>query len=186
MSTTSLPAAPTTCFHGRPVTLQALGQTWTFARWEIDKLDAWTDWARRHLPDPLVKVTEQIERMMTQEEERTAAARTDAEKQALQVWLARRNRIKDELVNAAVKQAGCYLDFLSSEVQSLLRSLRGLAHLTLLLLRDAHPNVTEEQAFALVAELGQVRIQEVLSATMGYAPPASSPEGNALPPAATS
>lgn len=167
-------------FRGRETTAQALGTTWTFSRWELDKLDEWVDWARTKLPDPLAAATAQIERMMEEEDQRTQAAKTDLEKTKLQAWLARRAKIKDELVETAMQKATSHLDFGSAEIQSLLRSLRGLAQLAFLLLREHHPAITTEQAFGVVAELGQEEIQRILDTTMGMAPPAAK---NGLAPA---
>src|SRR3990167_8804169 len=102
-------------FRGRETSAKAPGVVWTFSRWELDRLDAWVDWARTMLPDPIAAAAAHIERMMEEEDDRVEAAKTDLEKEKVKTWLARRARIKDELTEAAIKKAGSYLDFASSE-----------------------------------------------------------------------
>lgn len=165
-------------YVGRECAYEILGQTWRFSRWELHVLDSWIEWARTQLPDPIERCTKVIERMMVEEEKITDAA-----------VLMRRNKIKDELVHAAMKQANCYLAFNSPEVQSLIQSPRGAAELLRLLLVKHHPDITRDQAFALVQAMPANMLQEIMETTAGRTPPGqknSRPRRRAGPAGATS
>lgn len=159
-------------FCGKECEVQALGQTWRFGRWTLGVLDEWTDWARGQLPNPIDEAVKVIERMELDEQER---------KITNQRLLLTRNKIKDELVNAAMRRASSYLAFNSPEVQSLMNSPRGAARLVKLLLKTNHPDVSEEQALDLVMALGE-DLQRIMLVTAGKSPPG---EGNGQAPAAS-
>ena len=158
-------------FCGRECEAEALGQRWRFGRWTLRVLDDWTEWARTQLPNPIDEAAAAIERMEADEEKRKI---TDPK------LLARRNKIKDELVTAAIRQASSYLAFSAPEVQSLLNSPRGGAHLVRELLKGNHPDITEEKAFDLAQAMGMEEMERVMLTTSGKAPPG----GNGQAPAA--
>ena len=158
-------------FCGRECEAEALGQRWRFSRWTLRVLDDWTEWARTILPNPIDECAAAILRMESDEEK---CKISDPK------IIARRNKIKDELVTAAIRQASSYLATSSPEVKSLLNSPRGAAHLLLLLLKPNHPEVTEEKAFDIVQVLGP-DLERVMLTTAGRSPPAG---GNVEAPAA--
>lgn len=163
---------PTILFCGREVTAEALGRSWTFSRWTLTILDDFLTWARTQIPDPLDLATRHVEKMMVEEEKISNKA-----------LLAHRNKIKDELVTGAIKQAASYLDFGSPQVQSLLHSPLGGSHLLMLLLKAHQPDVTEEDAFQIIQEIGDQKLQHIMDVTTGKVAPSL---GNGQAPVASS
>ena len=163
-------STPYQSFCGRMCEAEVLGQRWKFARWTWRIIDLWTEWAQEQLPNPITKAIAAIEHMDKEELERKI---TDPR------VLASRNKIKDELVNAAMKQAGNYLGFTSAEVQALINSPRGAAHLVVLLLIENHPDITDEKALDIITALGPEQFERILITTAGRSPPGRQGNGSA-------
>lgn len=151
----------TQSYVGQECEREILDQRWRFDRWELHILDEWTEWARSQLPDPIERAAAVIEKMMVTEENIEDSA-----------TLARRNKIKDEIMFAATKQANSYLAFNSPEVQSLIQSPRGAAQLICLLLKKYQPNVTADEAFRLVQAMPDGMMREIMEITAGHSLPA--------------
>src|SRR4051794_28355490 len=105
---------------GRPQTVEALGRTFTLARWTRAVWGEFLDWARNKLPDPRKAAVEFLE----------VVDKKDA-------------ALRDTIVREALAESLEYLSVNSPRVARLLDSLEGTTRLVYLLLKPAHPDATE-------------------------------------------
>lgn len=118
---------------GREQTEQALGERWTFGRWDRA---VWADffaYARTVLPNPVEVAAKSIDKLP-----QPAA---------------------EFLVRCALDKACSYLSVGSPEVQSFLSSIEGGSYLAYLLLRKHHPTLSEDDAFNVFMAMSQVPAQ---------------------------
>ncbi len=163
------PPEDTASHHGREVTFPALGQSWTVARFDLDLLARWIDWARPQIPDPLEVAEAEVLRLA----EKIEAARTDEtmgeDRKHLRVraWQEQIERIS----RLAMAEAAEYLSITSPEIQSLMNSPEGAGEIFRLLLEKHHPGITHEQAVKIVSDLGPSKTRQLMAQTQGKGPP---------------
>ena len=170
-------------FHGKQAELQALGQTWRLSRFEMDSvLDAFTDWARKQLPDPLEVARVQIEKMAREEIGLARnASGTPVEKQEREDRIAALKLQQERILESAMTRATSYLAWQGAEMKTIRESHRGAAQLLYLLLRKHHPEIGTDTALNILMDLGsseagQRQLRQAIQITMGQAPPAVEPE----------
>lgn len=129
---------------GKEKEIKALGKDWKLARWTREVWDQWLEWAKTRIPDPLERIRPSIEQ-----------------------WP---ERVQDLLVERAMEKATTVLTMGSPEVQGLMDSLEGLSYLFYLLLRKNHPDVTEDEALAIVLEVGETEAAAAAKVASGQVP----------------
>lgn len=129
---------------GREQDVQALGKTWKLARWERR---VWWDllaWARLKIPDPVDLIAGKLALMP--------------------------EPIAKHAVDAALRASRTFLSINSAEVQSLLASLEGSVYTVWLLLREHQPNVTEDEAYKVVLDIGKDNLPGIFAIALGKSP----------------
>jgi hypothetical protein len=122
------------------------GRSWTLGRLELRVVRQWKEWVAARVGDPF----ETVERFLGMVgDDRLMPMLRDAEK------------IRDQLRCFSM---GCELS------QRHLATEEGLAHFVGLLLKGAHPAITEEDVFAVAVEVNN-RLAEVLQTAAGELPP---------------
>ncbi len=167
--------AEATSYRGRETETRALGRTWKVGRWTLDVFDDYSAWAAEKLPDPIKVALREVESLS--DEEFRVLNRREMKEEDRQRKLHFLRQQQDRLTRIAMEQATSYLSFTSKPFQSLMNSPRGGAHLLMLLLRQHHPDVTEDDAFYIVVEIGNEELQRIMSVTMGKTPPAPNGSG---------
>ncbi len=123
---------------GREQTVEALGRTWKFGRWDRG---VWADlfkFARQVLPNPVEVAFQAIEHLPAEPTNPALRAAMEA------------------VVSKALDKAASYISVASPEMRSLLASVEGNAHLVWLLVRKHHPEVTEDEAYELFISLSRM------------------------------
>ena len=141
---------------GKETTVTAGGKKYTLSRLERRIVEEFRDWVREQEGDPFAAAKELLPHLDPATAKQLIAD-ADATKKQLRAF-----------------SIGCPL------AQKYLGTELGLAELVYLLLRDKQPDVTREEAFALVLEAGAAEVAKKLKETSGEAPGAK----NAEPPAA--
>jgi hypothetical protein len=160
---------------GREQTFDALGRTYTLGRWTRAVWRGFVAWAKDQLPDPRVSAG---------------------------VFLAEcLSRIPDDstperllIVKLAIDKATGFVGMDSPEVAGLLNTMDGGVKLLELLLKQHHPDVTEDDAYEIYTAVGGAKIDAMAQACAGLlpekkrdpggdgttqpAPPASPPTGS--------
>lgn len=164
---------------GRAQQITALGQQWTIGRWDRAVWAEMFDFARGILPNPVTEAFAALDRLPLIADPGKDAP--EAEKKAYATRSTRQEHAAEFLVRSALDKASSYLSVGSPEMQSLLGSIEGASHLLWLLLRKAHSDVTQDQAYEILMEVGQQKAEELFGKAAGKAP---GPGGNAEAPAA--
>jgi hypothetical protein len=160
---------------GREVTEQALGQAWTFARWERSVHQEFSTWAQSILPDPLDVVSRNLDKIALKDAailrqlqiDDLAETKKAAEEKRPAILMARQYKpFADHISELALQRAGLYLGFGSPEVTSLINTAEGSSYLVFLLLKRHHPDVTLDKAFAVMVALGP-RLKQILEQVQG-------------------
>jgi hypothetical protein len=138
---------------GRETTVEAMGRTWRVQRVERAVWSALLEWAKPRIPDPLAVA----ERML---------ARLPAEHHK-------------EIVRLGMEASAEYLSIGSPQVMRCVSSVEGMTHLMYLLLQKHQPGTTEDEAFAIIMEIGQDRMRGVVKEAGGTVPPAAEGKGQA-------
>lgn len=141
---------------GRETDFEALGRTWRASRWTRRTWAEFLEWARPRIPDPMEVLLRVLPRLPAED-------RADA-------------------VRYAIDRGGEYLSVGSYEVLRALSSVEGMNYLFYLLLRPAHPEMTEDMAFEIAASLPEGGLKNIFDRAQGKMPRAA--EGNAPAPAA--
>ncbi len=131
---------------GRAQTItDAEGRKWHLSRWTRSVWAKMLEWARPRIPDPL-EVAKRMMAMLPEEQQ--------------------------ERVLSAALPMGCEpLHIGSRSVTIMVDSLEGTAHLTWLLMLDAHPDASEDLAFDIVLGIGLEALRKTLKKTEGEPPP---------------
>lgn len=138
---------------GREAEVQALGQSWRLSRWERGTWEAFLSWCRPRLPDPL-----------------------EVAKKALAVFPA---HMHDAIVRHAIDQASFAATSNSPQVQALLGSAEGTAHVLALLLKKHHPEADDDLAMLIAMEVGGDALKAAFETCAGRAPEGALPNGRA-------
>ncbi len=149
---------------GKETTLEALGRKWTAGRLEFSVIEEWVAWAAGEIGDPFAG----LEKMLPLLPPPDALA-------LVKEAIAKRDALASMDMN----------DPLLSKLQT---SVRGAIRLFWGQLKVYHPEVTLNQAFAIAAEVGMIRIAKAIDAGKGKAPPGPNGAGadEAAPTGATS
>lgn len=141
---------PNTPSHvGRPQTVEALGQTWTLARWDRRVWAEFLEWAKTKLPEPR-KTAAEFLAMLPEGPDRQAVAET--------------------IVTKALDESTSHLSVGSPKVTQLLTSIEGGVYLLYLLLKRNHPEATEDTAYDLFTAVGPDVAQDLMGKCSGAAP----------------
>lgn len=160
---------------GREVTETVLGKAWTFSRWDRAIHQEFSKWAQTMLPDPLEAVQRNLDKIALKDaailrqlqiDDLAETKRAIEEKREAILLHKQYTPFADLLVQKALDKAGMYLGFGSPEVTSLINTAEGSTHLLFLLLKQHQPEVTPDQAYAVMVSLGP-RLKDVLAAVQG-------------------
>lgn len=127
---------------GRESQVQALGQTWTVGRFDVDVWDALLEWAQGRIPNPLEDL-----KPILKELDPHAAIQLIREAQATRPTVL---TLENELFQKAIDG-----------------TVEGKVYRFWLLLKKHHPEVTRQQAFEILQEIGESKEQEALRAANG-------------------
>lgn len=180
----------------------ALGQTWKLSRLTRGVWRQFFGWARTILPDPQAEAHKHISRLAKEEYQlrriQAAVNTPDEHKTPEQRALLALPENADYLdpgflahalqTNQDEQKQACTtgLDKATStyslnspQIQSLLASIDGITQLMYLRLKPNHPDVTEDQAFAIVEEMSPEEASASHRVASGEAPAAKNPSGRA-------
>lgn len=161
---------------GRECTETVLGQSWTFSRSTRAIHQAFSEWARTVLPNPVESVLRNLTELALRDAEilrqlqvsdQAELKRAEAENRNPCLMAPQYRPFADTMTRQAVDKAACYLGFGSPEVTSVLRSTEGMSYMFFLLLKDAHPDVTPAKAMDIMIALGDVRAAHVMATVQG-------------------
>lgn len=138
---------------GRANTIHALGTEWTVGRWTRGVWAALLEWAKPRIPDPL-----------------------DVGKKAMAIFPEAHHAA---IVRHAVDAAEMYIGIDSPHVGRCLDDILGTAQILYQLLKPAHPNVTEDEAFDVMVSAGPKAVKDALAISSGKTPPAAEGKGSA-------
>lgn len=138
--------------RGRDGEVIVNGKTWKTGRMTLNVIDAFLDWCRPLLPDPLTIATNDVLRLERAVRDVQASDAPDADKAAVVATLRRQ---QEQVTELAFDRATAYLSWTAPEVQGVLRSPRGAARMLYLLLREHQPDVTEDDAWSVLTALGE-------------------------------
>lgn len=163
---------------GREVTVTALGQSWTFARWVRKTWVALTDYAQTRIPNPLKEAAavlpewsvcdaETIRKLaIADEAEKVKAA---AEGRTPVLMASKFSPASDTLIQKSIDKRATYLGFGSPELGSFMQSVDGMSFIFFLLLKPNHPDVTEDDAYEIMMSMDAADKARVMSVTRGEA-----------------
>ena len=161
---------------GREVTIEKFGKQWTFARWTRRVWVDLTNYAQKNLPNPLLEANAVLPQFTAQDaatlrelikadmEEAKAAAAEGREP----ISLANGFRpASDMLVEKAMQRRSLYLESSSPEMKSFLGSIVGISYALYLLLREHHPDITEDDAYLLATAFQPDELKNLIETTQG-------------------
>ncbi len=177
---------------GREVTVSALGQDWTFSRWDRRTWEAIAAWAKPLLPNPLREFRAVVAEFAAEDAQilrdlyiaDLAEEKKAAEEKRLPVLMAPKyTPFADMMAQKAIDKAACHLEFFGAPMQSVLSSPGGAVQVVYLLLKAKHPDITEDTAEDIATELGK-RLKDIFAICRGEMPPA--PKNDEAPAASKS
>jgi hypothetical protein len=133
---------------GKETSVDALGKRWTVGRLSLKIIFSFRDWIKAQIGDPYAR----LERMLPHYSPEDAKRR-----------IAEIDRTLDEL-EAFTLQSAIAQRFMSTEL--------GGAVFWKLLLSEHHPNVTDEEALAILQEIGERAQAEAVAKATGKGEPA--------------
>jgi hypothetical protein len=129
---------------GRETEVEALGQTWRLSRLTRALWEDWLAWARPRIPNPLAAVRQDLANWPEED--------------------------REMLVKAALDSYSAVLTINSKQARDMLSTIEGSTKMVQLLLRQHHPNMTEEKALEIMMELGQQKMNEAMTRAAGEGP----------------
>jgi len=163
-------------FCGQETTFQALGQEWRVQRMEMAVWLQFQDWAKEILPDPLREVYKDLDVVALKDAEILRELRIRDQKELSRAGAENRepvlmaDRYQDwaaYIVNKAIEKKFALVEIGSPEMNSLLKSAKGLIKILQLLLGKHHPEVTFEKAAELFQELGSEEVVRLMGVASG-------------------
>lgn len=149
------------------------GKVWTLSRQERRHTRAFEEWARPQVKDPrAVALSATLD---LAKEEVAIRKRTDLEPDEKQAMIEALQRQQAVYSKEAMSLAAGELSIDHPQVQSLLRSTEGTCEMLRLLMADAHPDATADDAFALLSDVGQELIEQSIVKAQGTAPKDAAP-----------
>lgn len=140
---------------GRESSLPALGKTWRVGRWTRAIWDGFVEWAKPRIKDPLEVAQKHLDRFPP--------------------------GLQSIMVQHALELSSGHLALNGGPVQGLLATLDGSAYLLYLLLKQHHPEMTEDLAFEIAMDVDEKELKRVFDRSAGKVPPSA--QGNASAPA---
>jgi hypothetical protein len=138
---------------GKEHVVEALGQKWTFGRLSLAVIRAFRDWIEQQLPDPMA-MGEKFFNLLPPDEQLARVKAAESTKQQLKCFT-----LKSDLAK----------EYMGTE--------QGAAKLVQLLLQKHHPDVSEDDAFLILQDIGP-QLAEILSGARGEAPGLGPVQGN--------
>lgn len=140
---------------GREQEVTALGRTWKLARWDRGVWWRVLEWARGQVPDPLDAATAVIERMAGRQSrlQVEAKGKPPAESVPLLEEATILERRAEQLLRIALDKRMVYLSVNAPEIQALMDSLEGSTRVLWELLKPAHGEVTDDDAYGILQHL---------------------------------
>jgi hypothetical protein len=129
---------------GRETEIQALGRTWQLARLDRGIWRKWIDWAKTQLPDPVEEALKVVDRLKPE--------------------------VASAIVQKALEEKTSFLSLGSPKVNALMRAPEGIVQLFFLLLQKNHKDATEDDAMAIVLEIGEEAAQTSFDKASGTLP----------------
>ncbi len=145
---------------GKETTVKVGNKSYTFSRLEKSIVEEWRDWIKEQIGDPFEIADKYLEKLPPEQ-----ARELIAEAQG----------VARQLKGFSM---GCPL------AQQWLQSELGMGQLAYLLLKPKHPAITEDEAFAVMVDLGN-QMAEVIAKANGKLPEKNSPEPALPEPAPT-
>lgn len=115
-------------YIGKETAVEVNGKTYTLSRMTRKILNEWLEWAEPQLVNPLDVVKGHLDGFTKEQQ--------------------------DLIIKEALKAARQRRDVTSPEVQGFMSTPAGMTHLVQLLLKDHHPDVTEDEAFEVAQAKG--------------------------------
>lgn len=140
---------------GKETEIQALGKTWRVGRMTLGIIEAWFDWVASRVGDPYAVAKSMIKDLSREDA-------TELLKQA--------KKTKQQLDS---------LDLNGEIAEMFLSTPSGVTRMFMLLLKQHHPEMDADTAFAILGELDPSKTAEALKRAAG-----KTPEKNEQPPAA--
>lgn len=134
---------------GREQTVEALGKSWTLARWDRAVWDKFLIWAATKIPDPRETAKDMLAMLPNTPDNQ---------------------EVRSETVRWALNEKQQYLSPNSPQVIQLLGTLDGVCKIVELLMKPAHPEADESLSYEIVLAVGQTAAEEKLKLTAGIAP----------------
>ena len=163
---------------GREITIEALGKTWRFGRWTRKIWVDFTSWAKSQLPDPIEATIKNIDKLVLKDaaivrelqiQDQAEIERAKKENRQPVLMAPKYSQIAETLTSKALDKSASYLSFNSPEIESLLQSVPGSTYLFFLLLRQNHPDISEDEACEVFIGCSQEEVFKILSAVRGEA-----------------
>jgi len=161
---------------GKECTFDALGRKWTAARQGRRVLIEFGDWARPLVPNPVRSALEDIDIATAKDAEilreltrQDLAEEAKAKAEGREPVLIRPlyKPIANDMVARAQQAKNCYRDINHPEILSLMNSFKGQSYLLFLLLRKAHPDITQDTVDDILEELPGSEVARILKTTSG-------------------
>jgi hypothetical protein len=184
-----MPAPGIASHIGREVEITALDKTWRLSRLTRGLWREWFAWAKTVLPDPLKNAHEHVKNLVMEEtalrQLQTALAKPEAARsiEESQLIIAKGmpldqvnlllQTISDEQkhhTTVAIDKAASMMSFGSPEINSLLAHPDGMSRLLWLALKKHQPDVTEDDAFEILLQVGNDKMKEIFETLSGVNP----------------
>ena len=136
---------------GQETDVQALGKTWRVGRFTFGVLEEFVAWVRQEVGDPFAGLERIIDKVPPE--------------------------VAKEMVAAAQAKAAALaaMDISDPLIQEYLGKVRGIVRVFHAMLRQHHPEMTIDQAFAIAAEIGLDKAAAAISQGKGRDPNAKAP-----------
>jgi len=156
---------------GREATIEGVcGRAWKLPRLTRGITVKFEEWAGAQLANPIKAAREEVEALAVRAVEIKRDKSLDDETRA--ELLAANLRQREQITEAAIERSQVPM---SARANALLNTQAGATHMLYLLLKVHQPDVTEEQAFDVLMEIGLDAVQEKIDTAAGVAPPKNAP-----------
>lgn len=149
------------------------GRVWTISRQERRHAKQFEEWAKSRIKDPRAVAKDATLDLAKEEVKiRKDASLAADEKEAMVFALRQQQAVYSK---SALELASGELSMEHPLVKALAATTDGMSEITRILLADHHPDVTWDDAFALLNDVGQEVIAEAFAKAQGEAPKAEAP-----------
>jgi hypothetical protein len=156
---------------GRETELKGVcGRDWKLARLTRGITRKFEEWAGAQLTSPVKAAREEVEALAVRAVEIKRDKNLDDETRA--ELLAANLRQREQITEAAIERSQVPL---SARAGAMLNTQAGATHMLYLLLQKHQPDVTEDEAFDVLLEVGLDGVQSKIDEAAGVAPPKNAP-----------